>query len=175
MKYSRLGTFRLSSDAFVLHLRACWAQKGESYSDMATPQVRSDKLGMPEHLRNYVVDGKLKLSLRDAVVLTLENNSFVRMQETQVESSKFTLLGAHAPFDPVVTPYYSVNSSSSHHSANCKEPADRVHLQLARRKMPSSTTRKHSRPARTYRQGWAATTISPTTRFTFLTLMSLRH
>ena len=56
--------------------------------DIATTrraQVRSDKLGAPEHLRNYVVDGKLRLSLRDAVVLTLENNSLVRIQETQVE------------------------------------------------------------------------------------------
>ena len=50
-----------------------------------------------------MTDGKLRLSLRDAVVLTLENNSFVRVQETQVETSKFALLGTHAPFDPLVT------------------------------------------------------------------------
>ena len=79
---------------------------------MATPQVRSGKLAGPEHLRNYVVSGKLTLSLRDAVVLTLENNSFVRIQETQVEFSKFSLLGAHAPFDPLLTSYYNVNSST---------------------------------------------------------------
>jgi outer membrane protein TolC len=60
-----------------------------------------------------VVDGKLRLSLRDAIVLTLENNSAVRIQETQVESLKFALLGAHAPFDPVLTALYNVNSSSS--------------------------------------------------------------
>src|SRR4029077_13622838 len=70
---------------------------------LMTPQLRSDKLSAPEHLRGYVVDGKLRLGLRDAVVLTLENNSLVRVQETQVESSKFTLLGAHAPFDPLIT------------------------------------------------------------------------
>jgi outer membrane protein TolC len=68
-----------------------------------TPQLGSDKLGAPEHLRGYLVDGKLRLGLRDAVVLTLENNSLVRVQETQVESSKFTLLVAHAPFDPLIT------------------------------------------------------------------------
>jgi outer membrane protein len=90
-----------------------WAQKGESYGDMATPQVRSDKLAAPEHLRNYVVEGKLTLSLRDAVVLTLENNSFVRVQETQVEFSKFALLGAHSPFDPLVTASYNINSTTS--------------------------------------------------------------
>src|SRR4029077_4124486 len=79
------------------------AQKDEGYGALMTPQLRSDKLGAPEHLRGYVVDGKLRLGLRDAVVLTLENNSLVRVQETQVESSKFTLLGAHAPFDPLIT------------------------------------------------------------------------
>ena len=96
----------------ILSAPAVWAQKGESYHDMATPQVRSDKLGAPEHLRTYVVDGKLTLSLRDAVVLTLENNSFVRVQETQVDFSKFALLGAHSPFDPSVTGSYITNNST---------------------------------------------------------------
>ncbi len=84
------------------------AQQSESYGDLLTPQVRSGQLSTPEHLRDYVVDGKLQLSLRDAVVLTLENNSLVRVQETQVESSKFALLGAHSPFDPTVTSSYNL-------------------------------------------------------------------
>jgi len=90
-----------------------FAQKDEGYGALMTPQVRSDKLGAPEHLRSYVVDGKLRLSLRDAVVLTLENNSFVRVQETQVESSKFALLGAHSPFDPALIGSYNANNSTS--------------------------------------------------------------
>ena len=59
------------------------AQNDQGYGALMTPQLRSDKLGAPEHLRSYVVDGKLRLSLRDAVVLTLENNSLVRVQETK--------------------------------------------------------------------------------------------
>jgi outer membrane protein TolC len=114
MKYSRLG---LSACLFMLFCSRftpqSWAQKGEGYGQLLTPQVRADKLGAPEHLRNYVIDGKLTLSLRDAVVLTLENNSLVRVQETQIESSKFGLLGAHSPFDPLLTAYYNVNSSTS--------------------------------------------------------------
>src|ERR1700722_2442634 len=89
-----------------------WAQQHEGYRDFATAQVRSDKLAAPEHLRNYVAEGHLRLSLRDAIVLTLENNSSVRIQETQVELSKFSLLGAHSPFDPIVTSSYNVNSST---------------------------------------------------------------
>ena len=93
---------------------SAFAQKqDESFHAYATPRVRSDQLPSPEHLRNYVVEGKLRMSLRDAVVLTLENNSFVRIQETQVDFSKFALLNAHSPFDPTITSGYSVNSSSS--------------------------------------------------------------
>ena len=114
MKYSRLGL----SACLLLHFisqfgRTLWAQQREGYGDLLTHQVRSDKLGAPEHLRNYLVDGKLRLGLRDAVVLTLENNSFVRIQETQVEFSKFALLGAHAPFDPVLTSAYNITSTTT--------------------------------------------------------------
>ena len=110
MKSSRLGL--LACLMLLLSLPG-WAQQREGYRDFATPQIRSGKLAAPEHLRSYVVDGKLRIGLRDAVVLVLENNSFVRVQETQIESSKFALLGAHQPFDPLLTSYYNVNSSSS--------------------------------------------------------------
>lgn len=110
MRHSRLSLFVCLLIAFLPQL---WAQQGEGYRDFMTPQTSSDKLGMPEHLRQYLVDGKLHLSLRDAIVLTLENNSFVRVQETQVETSKFALLGAHSPFDPTVTSSYNINSTTS--------------------------------------------------------------
>ena len=110
MKHSCL---RLLASLLLIFSLPCWAQQHESYRDFATPQVRSDQLAAPEHLRNYVAEGKLRLALRDAIVLALENNSMVRVQETQIDSAKFTLLGAHQPFDPVITTFYNVNSSSS--------------------------------------------------------------
>ena len=110
MRHSRL---RLLVCLFTIATLPVSAQQGESYGKLLTAQVRSDKLSSPESLRTYVVDGKLRLGLRDAVVLTLENNSQVRVQETQVEASKFSLLGAHSPFDPVLTSSYSVNSTTS--------------------------------------------------------------
>jgi outer membrane protein len=109
MRHSRLG---LVVCLFIIFTLPLWAQK-ESFSNYATAQLRSDKIGTPEHLRSYVVGGALRLSLRDAVVLTLENNSEVRVRETQVENSKFTLLGAHAPFDPVVTSTDNIIASIS--------------------------------------------------------------
>lgn len=110
MRQSRLLFLLCLSTVCV---RPSVAQQGEGYGDLLTSQVRSGQLGAPAHLHTYVVDGKLRLSLRDAVVLTLENNSQVRVQETTVESSKFTLLGAHAPFDPVLTSSYNVTSTIS--------------------------------------------------------------
>ena len=89
------------------------AQNDETFHHYATPEIRSNKLAPPEHLREHVVEGKLRLSLQDAVILTLENNSSVRITETQVDFSKFALLGAHSPFDPQVTGSYFANNTAS--------------------------------------------------------------
>jgi outer membrane protein len=113
MQYFRLGLFAGLLPLLITFTLPSRAQQREGYRDMATPQVRSDKLAPPEHLRSYVVEGKLRLSLRDAVVLTLENNSIVRIQETQIDFSKFSLLGAHSPFDPVLTSSYNINSTTT--------------------------------------------------------------
>jgi outer membrane protein len=112
MQYFGLGLFACLLPLLIPFSLPCRAQQREGYRDMATAQVRSDKLAPPEHLRSYVVEGKLRLSLRDAVVLTLENNSTVRIQETQIDFSKFSLLGAHSPFDPSVTGSYITNNST---------------------------------------------------------------
>ena len=75
-------------------------QSHENYRTFLTQQVRSPKLPGPQHLRDYVHDGKLQLSLHDAIVLTLENNSAIHVEEASVETAKFTLLGSYATFDP---------------------------------------------------------------------------
>ena len=58
-------------------------------------------------------DGKLTLSLRDAILLALENNSNIFLQETQVESLKFNLLSAHQPFDPMLQSTLNINRYST--------------------------------------------------------------
>jgi outer membrane protein len=110
MRHSRL---LLVACHLLVLIAPLWAQQGESYGDLMRPQLRSRGLSSPDSLRTYVVDGKLRLSLRDAVLLTIENNSVVRVQETQVESSKFALLGAHSPFDPLITSTDNIVSSIS--------------------------------------------------------------
>jgi outer membrane protein TolC len=92
---------------------AAWAQSPESYRGMMTARVRADKLPPPAHLADYVKDGKLSLGLRDAILLTLENNSNVQIEETQVESQKFNLLQQFQLFDPVIQSGLNINRSSS--------------------------------------------------------------
>jgi len=74
----------------------------ETFSGLTSPQVVSDTLPGPQYMRERVADGKLRLTLRDAIVLTLMNNMEVRVQELNVENAKYNLLQTHAPFDPRV-------------------------------------------------------------------------
>ena len=89
------------------------AQSPESYRKLLTQQVRSGKMTPPQHFDEYVKDGKLSISLDDAVRLALENNSGVRIEETQVERQKFTLLGACQPFDPTLQTIANANRYST--------------------------------------------------------------
>ena len=89
------------------------SQSPESYRGMLTPRVRADKLPYPQHLADFIKDGKLTLSLRDAILLTLENSSNVQIEETQVEFQKFNLLSQFQPFDPIVQSSLNINRYSS--------------------------------------------------------------
>jgi outer membrane protein len=97
--------------SLLFHLPA-GAQSPESYRGLLTQQVKSGKLEPPQHLNDYISDGKLTLSLRDAVALALENNSNVRIQEVQIEGSKFSLLGLYQPFDPLLQAVVNLNRYS---------------------------------------------------------------
>jgi outer membrane protein len=110
MKYVR---FKLSPLFWLFLVTSTMAQAPDSYRGFMTPQVRSGKMASADHIREYVQDGKLSLSLRDAILLMLENNSNIRIDETQVETQKFALLGAFQPFDPLIQSTLNVNRYSS--------------------------------------------------------------
>jgi outer membrane protein TolC len=109
MKLVRLALFWLLPALMALPM--C-AQSRETYRGLATAQVLSNKLPGPQHLKDYVADGKLRLSLHDAILLTLENNSLVRVQESDIEAGKFALLRTHAVFDPKLTAFLDINRSA---------------------------------------------------------------
>jgi outer membrane protein len=83
-------------------LSAQTASERETFRGLTNSQTPSNTLPGPKYMKEHVVDGKLQLTLQDAVVLTLINNSNVRLQELNIETAKYALLGAHSPFDPFV-------------------------------------------------------------------------
>jgi outer membrane protein len=56
----------------------------------------------PEGLRDYLVDGKLRLNLSDAIRLTLLNNTEVRVNQLEYETARFAIQRAYQPFDPIL-------------------------------------------------------------------------
>jgi outer membrane protein len=88
-------------------LAAQTIRERETFRGLTNPQAVTDTLPGPKYMREHVVDGKLRLTLQDAVILTLANNSNVRLQELNIENSKYSLLGAHSPFDPYVQGSFS--------------------------------------------------------------------
>jgi outer membrane protein len=109
-----MGLFRIAMSCLLMLVATlpAEAQSSESYSALLTSRVKSGQLSPPAHVQDYVVDGKLHLRLQDAVRLALENNSNIRIQETQVEARKFSLLGAYAPFDPLIQSSANINRAS---------------------------------------------------------------
>src|ERR1700733_7749736 len=109
-----MGLFRIAMSCLLMLVATlpAEAQSPESYSALLTSRVKSGKLSPPAHVQDYVIDGKLHLRLEDAVRLALENNSNIRIQETQVEARKFSLLGAYAPFDPLIQSSANINRVS---------------------------------------------------------------
>jgi outer membrane protein len=92
-------------------LLAQTARQRETFRGLTAPETVSDTLPGTKYMREHVVDGKLRLTLRDAVILTLVNNSNVRLQELNVETAKYALLGAHSPFDPLAQASFNTQRS----------------------------------------------------------------
>src|SRR5579859_2369105 len=109
MKFMRFVLFLLLASCAACPTHS---QSGESYRALLTAKVRSGKLPASDRLKSYVENGKLRLSLRDAILLTLENNSNIQIEETQIESQKFTLLSAYQLFDPLLQSSLNINRNS---------------------------------------------------------------
>lgn len=87
-------------------------QSGSHYRELLTRRIRADKLSAPVHLKAYVQDNTIRLSLRDAILLALENNSDIQIDETTIESRKFALLATYSPFDPLLQSGLNINRYS---------------------------------------------------------------
>src|SRR5208337_1716670 len=61
--------------------------------------------------RDYVVDGKLRLSLQDAILLLLEHNTEVHIDRLALTDAEFNLVRAFANFDPALTSSFNTDRS----------------------------------------------------------------
>ncbi len=84
-----------------------WFRKTFFYRDVDV------KLRDPIKLKDYVVDGKLTLSLRNYLDLVMANNTEVEIQRVQLEYSKNSIQRAFAVFDPMLNSSFSATRSKS--------------------------------------------------------------
>jgi outer membrane protein TolC len=66
------------------------------------PSIASQVKG-PVELQDHVVEGKLRLTLADAIRLALLNNTDVRLNELPIENGRLEVQRAYATFDPTST------------------------------------------------------------------------
>jgi len=71
------------------------------------------QLAPPEKLRDFVADGKLQLSLDQAIQVALANNTNIRIDELSYQNSWFGILSAQSPFDPLLTTSFGPTRSTS--------------------------------------------------------------
>ena len=71
------------------------------------------QLPAPEHLRDYVVDSKLRLTLEQAIQVALANNTDLHVDEISYQNARYAILRAYAPFDPVFASTATAQRSTS--------------------------------------------------------------
>ncbi|MGH9430563.1 MAG: TolC family protein [Terriglobia bacterium] len=67
----------------------------------------------PTGLHDYIVSGKLTLTLDDAIRLALENNTGVFVDRQSIDSAKYNVMSAYTPFDPLSTDSFSTSRNIS--------------------------------------------------------------
>jgi len=75
------------------------------------PHVMTQLAG-PQSLDEYIVNGKLRLSLQDSIRLMLLNNTEVRVSQAQLDQTQFGIDRAYAQFDPLFTASFTPTRST---------------------------------------------------------------
>lgn len=74
---------------------------------------RNVQIAPTSGMEQFVVNGKLKLSLADAIQLTLDNNTDIKLNQLQLDNAKFNLRRTYGAFDPVLTSSFTPSRSTS--------------------------------------------------------------
>ena len=78
----------------------------------STPKVRVE-LQPPLRLSDFVVDGKLELSLRSYLELVMMNNTDIQVSRLDVETAQDAVLRGFAAFDPLATASFNSTRTKS--------------------------------------------------------------
>lgn len=113
MKSLVLRTF-----AFVLLLSFAWLLNAQTFPSpqyfqrsFRFPHVQT-RLPGAQSLDEYIVNGKLRLALQDAIRLMLLNNTDVRIGQGQLDQSSFGIGRAYSNFDPIVNASFTPQRST---------------------------------------------------------------
>jgi outer membrane protein len=94
-------------------LQAQTVHEKETFHGLTRREAVSDTLPGPKYMQDHVVQGKLRLSLQDATLLALANNSSIRLQQLNIDNVKYGILRAYQPFDPLAQANFSTLRSTS--------------------------------------------------------------
>jgi outer membrane protein len=83
------------------------------FANLRTRPEEQSSISGPQGFKDYLVDGKLRITVDDAIRLTLMNSTDVRLNELPVESAKFSIERAYSPFDPQATSSFTTSRSTS--------------------------------------------------------------
>jgi outer membrane protein len=75
----------------------------------ASPEI----LPGPKSLKDYVVSGELQIALADAIRLMLLNNTSVRINQLELDSSKWAIQKTYQPFDPIGSASFSASRANT--------------------------------------------------------------
>jgi len=67
----------------------------------------------PQGFKQYVLKGKLRLTLAEAIRLMLLNNSSVQVEQQSVEQARDAVTRSLAPFDPLLNSAFSANRQTT--------------------------------------------------------------
>jgi outer membrane protein len=79
---------------------------------MARQKLQTE-LPMPQGFQAYVKDGKLQLSLADAIRLALANNTDIQLDVSPIDTAKYGIDFAKAPFDVSLTSGFNTQRSNT--------------------------------------------------------------
>src|SRR5438105_14464931 len=112
MKSKSILDFLLSTLTAFGQDKNCFPKPSYFREAFSTSNVKVE-LMPPVRLSDFVVNGKLELSLRSYLELVMTNNTDIQVSRLDVETAKDQVLRGFAPFDPLATASFNNTRTKS--------------------------------------------------------------